>query len=222
MTDQVRDYYFRDLTDASYVSRSNSELAALQQLALDGDKQAWNELWLHGVRLVHKICRKLVDVGRLRDVDFDDAIQVGNLAIGDALPYWSNNQGRYSTYVWVCIRKAVQKFLQEQYAGGITGEKDSKFFYLMEQEDFETEGWSALLSEFYQDLRRENLEDKRITEIDVEAALGSLSERELYILRKYYYEDMSDPEIGVLLGISKQAVGQKRNEALEALQLYFS
>ena len=222
MTDQARDYYFRDLADSEYVHRSNSELATLQQQALAGDQEAWEALWLHGTRLVHKICKKLHEIGQLHIDHLDDAIQEGNLAIGTALPHWSNNQGKYSTYIWVCARRAVQAFLRDEYAGGITGEKDSKFFHLRYEADITTGGWSSLLAEFYNDPRRESADDRRISGIDLDAALSTLSDKEIYILRKYYYEDQGDPEIGLLLGISKQAVGQQRKKALDALRLYFS
>lgn len=222
MTERARDYYFRDLDAAPFKRYSNSELVVLQQKAIGGDKQAWEDLWLHGVRLVHKICKKFVDIGLLHMDYLDDALQEGNLAIGKALPHWSNNQGRYSTYIWVCARKAIQRFIQEEYAGGITGDKPSEEFHLSYEEDIGTGGWSSLMMEFYNHAGSSIPENDWISEIDVEAALSILSDREEYILRKYYLDDQGDAEIAVLTGVDRSVVTKQRNTSLNKLRMHFS
>lgn len=222
MTEKARDYYSKEVGELDFPHYSNSELAALQQRALAGDREAWEALWLHGVRMVTKLCKRLRNLGILYAEDWEDAVQEGNLAIGQALPHWSNNQGRYSTYVWTCIRNAVVDYTTRQKRGGVTGEIDWDQFQRRTIDQSYRDGWKGYLITDLED-DDHNLDDARIESIDLLSALDScLNDQERDIIDRYYLRDQGDPEIAVYLGISKQAVGQKRNKALEALRLYFS
>ena len=221
MTERARDYYAKMLANREFPTYSNSELAQLQQKALVGDKDAWEAVWLHGVRMVLKLTDRLYKLGILYLEDLDDAVQEGNLAIGEAIPSWSNNRGRYSTYVWTCIRNAMVKYSSEQRRGGVTGDIDWDLFTRHDIE-FQYEGdWKKHLVTDLSGMNTPSHEDLVIDHSDLQAAACELTDRELEVVDRYYFRDQSDAEVAIYLGVERSVITKQRNSALSKLRMHF-
>ena len=115
---------YHNLVDNHVTIVSRSEQKLLFQQMLYGDVAAEQTLWLQGVKMVIKLVNKFVSLGRIDPGDTLDAIQEGNLAIGEKLDKWDPQRGAYSTFMWNVVRNALVDFAREEEKGGLTGVGD--------------------------------------------------------------------------------------------------
>lgn len=99
---------------------SNSALKVLhKRWKTDGDRHAYELLWLSGDKMVKKIVNKFLQQGILQPLEAEDAVQEGRLAVGMSLDKWEPDRGAYSTYVWTVIRNTLTDFAKQTVSGKI-------------------------------------------------------------------------------------------------------
>lgn len=224
MTDDYKEAsqkYKAELREYEFPHYTNSQLVQLQQAAADGDQEAYQALWMHGVRMVEKIVKKWVNLGKLQAYQADDARQEGNLAIGEALFNWTNNRSRYSTYFWLKIRDGLSDYLHKESRQGFTGEGAEGVGVGPLDKGHLGDG-RAFLETDIQGIGHDSPEKLVIDVLDLEAAIISvLTDKEEDVILKYYFEDQNIVEIGEQKKVSPQAVNQMREKALGKLRNYF-
>lgn len=222
MKDRARDYYERDIAGHEFPHFTNSELVKLQQEAQDGNTESWHKLWLHGVRLVTKLAKNLMDKGLMTVQEYDDVVGEGNLALGEAIPNWTPNRGRYSTFVWTVVRNKVLTYLDKQYRRGFTGEFDVdelqttplvKEFQFGNHEIFYT-------TDYEEGVATASPEALVITQRDLETALiaGDLTSEEIALLNDTFYKDRGQAEIAEELGVSQATISRRLERIYEKLR----
>ena len=200
---------------AGIVLVSKKEQQDLWMKAMDGDKEANQALWLQGVRMVNKLVKKFIQLGKILPGDEMDAIQEGNLAIGENLKNWSPNRGAYSTFIWVCIRGALVDFNDKESREGLTGNFD-----------FDEVIHDAL------DLRTPAQNDgspKQKTMADMHGIVHDLDVDDVVLLLDYdhllddeekevldllLYEDWTYEEIGEHIGITRQTASKRADRGI--------
>ena len=65
--------------------------------------------------LVAKICNKYLKIGKSVGMEFDDLMQIGNIAIIDAIKYYKENQKTlFFTYVSKCVENNIKSELRKE------------------------------------------------------------------------------------------------------------
>lgn len=192
---------------------TNKELIRLHNLAAQGDKAAWDTLWMHGVRLVWKIADKMVRVGILLDTDKEDAIQEGVLAVGQSLPSWQPDRGKYSTFIWASARNAILTYALGEAQHGIAGDIDIRGFVQRRVDSFNQEEIEEIVCTG-SDAMLASVEDSR----EVEASLEALTALERAVVFDYYFLENSDAQIGSRYGMSTSRAFNARHKAIHKMK----
>lgn len=188
--------YSVDLSRKPYKQRSNGELTTLLGEALDGSQTAWQELWEHGLRMVLKIVNKLEEK-ELLFIPKEEAIGVGNLAIGQALATWLPKKGSFATWIWVNVRREItQASGQEKWL------EDSSIMF----EDLEG------------DLEAEDQQDLWLFKDEVWKAIRELPKSVRDVIVMVHLHDMSQSEVAELKGVTRQRVNTLHLKGLSLLR----
>lgn len=208
--------YLADVAEVTIVSKR--EQAELWMKAMDGDQEAWHLLWLQGTRMVLKLVRKFIELGKILPGDEMDAIQEGNVAVGLALPNWTPNRGAYSTYIWTCIRNGLTDFNLEESKGGLTGMGAEHTVHdaIELRPNGQNEGRmpDRNVADWHGYAHDLDVDDLALL-IDYDNTLDSL-ERE--VLDQIYFLDRTLTEVGEDLNLSRQTVAKYRDEGLNKLR----
>ena len=209
--------YKAELREYDFKPYTNSELAQLHLDMLGGDKRAHEALWMHGVRMVEKIVKKMAALGQIQPYQVDDARQEGNLAIGVDLPNWSSNRGRYSTFMWICIRSAISRFIESESRQGFTGEGAET----LEVGHLGVRAVGRLSSDLVHE-SAPSLEELVMNVADLEAAMiCSLTDKEQDVIERYYILDQNDVEQSEEKEVDRSSITRTRQRAIAKLQEYF-
>ena len=209
--------YKTDLLEHDFPRYTNSELAQLHTDMLGGDKEAHEALWMHGVRMVVKIVSKMERLGQLQPYQNQDAIQEGNLAIGENLASWSSNRGRYSTFIWICIRAAIARYIESESRQGFTGEGAAT----LKVSGLDIQGTARLLTDVVE--HGTPGPEKLVMDVaDLESAMiCSLTDKEQDVIERYYILDVNLDEQARERGVSFQATNKMHQTALRKLKDFF-
>jgi len=204
--------YDKDVAAIELVSKKAQQ--DLWMKAMDGDQEAWQTLWLQGVRMVEKLVNKFISLGKLLPGDRADAIQEGNLAIGEALPNWSPNRGAYSTYIWTCIRNSLSDYNLQESRGGLTGDGAEHLVQTALEgrrgDDNKNENGGYLITDWL-GLGHDLDIDELSLMMDYESHLEPF-ERE--VLDLLLFQDLTQAEAGEHLGWSRQTVAKYAQEGI--------
>lgn len=190
--------YSVELDRKPYERLSGVALTTLLGEALDGDQRAWHRLWEHGLRMVLKIVNKLEEK-ELLNIPREEAIAVGNLAIGEALTTWIPKKGSYATWVWVNIRQEILKHNQEFFPDSLTGEEGED---LLEQMDIEE------VFENPEEYTQENMLLEDVLDLPREI-------REVIYL--HVWTGLSQSDIAELKGVSRQRINSLYKQGVSLL-----
>jgi len=216
-----RQRYQADVVGVELVSKKLQHELWLR--AMDGDKDAHDQLWLQGVKMVNKLVKRFIQLGKILPGDEMDAIQEGNLAIGEALPEWSPNRGAYSTFMWTVIRNSLTDFNTAESRGGLTGDGAEHTVHDAIEIRTPAGNEGAPKVKFITDWHGHNHDldvDGIILALDWEALLDVWVEREA--LQRYYYDDWSQEEIADALGCTQPTVHRYLTSAVDKLAAAYS
>jgi RNA polymerase sigma factor (sigma-70 family) len=188
--------YSLELDRKPYEALSNAALAGLLGEAINGSQEAWQRLWGHGLRMVLKIVNHMEEKGLLKNIDREEAIAEGNLAIGEALLSWLPKKGKYSTWIWLGIRAAIVRADRADFNLDLYADVDE----LLGDDD-------ALDGVYFhgQSVRK------------LRRAFRHLSNLHKQVVTMYFWGDYTQAEIGEVLGVTRQRVNQLLSVALTEL-----
>ncbi len=194
-----------DATEKLHLSRK--EAAELHKKAVKGDQEAWHTLWLHGTRLVLKIVNKLHARGLLQ-MEKEDAVAEGNLAIGNALLRWRPAKSRFGTWVWIRVRGAILSEDAKHQRGFLVGDAEDAPDVVSSSSSYT--GGDAERGFDLTEVSEEGQtpEDAlRNTEVaELLDAIESLPSREYEYIFRHYICDESQRDIAFSEGISERMI----------------
>jgi len=207
------DFYSEDLDKVQIGKLTRKELATLHKHALNGNQEAWDDLWLYGTKLVLKICFTLKRQGLLQ-ISFEDAVAEGNLAIGDALTRWNPKKSAFGTWIWIRVRGAILNGNQKVMAQSSNEVSENMPSTHKDANDAEYSGQGSFGSvwEPEEDLQTAVLYD----------AISQLPGREFSFIHQYYFEDVGLVELAKAEGVSRQMVRKVLDRAEDRLKIILS
>lgn len=211
------DLYAQDVASHDFEKLTQAQLVDLHRKAtVEGDLEAWQTLWLHGVRLVLKIANAMRNVGQIVTQDvYNECLSAGNLAIGEALLTWRPKKGRFSTWVWLQIRYAILAEIDREVTQGGKGHEYGQLLTNLYEG---SEDWETFLEEVETD-EHQGLWYLDITRI--REALPLLPEREAAYLRRVYVEGELQTDVAADEDISVQAVHKVLRRGIDRLRELF-
>jgi len=209
--------YSKDLDNESYLKRSNAELKGLRHRAIfKHDAAAWDSLWGHGLRLVLKIVNHMVERDVLRNIDRDEAIAVGNAAIGDALLRWNPKAGAYATWVWIRVRGAILTADRQEALVGLVGSPTDDVEVVSNTQV--AGGGEFLLTDLYEEGQVADPSFAGIVSQELQDAIQTLGTRERSYLYQVYVLGIPASDLARADGVSRQRVDQILTLALNRLR----
>jgi len=187
-------YYSLELDRKPFEPLSNSALVTLLGEALEGSQASWQRLWEHGLRMVLRMVNHMEEKRVLRTLDKDEAIAVGNAAIGEALLSWIPKKGTYSTWVWVTVRQSILNADRELETEELTGDEEDGFY-------------------------REEIDNILYSRIKDEIA--KLPEQVRSFVALHYMNGWTQQEIAQVHGVTRQRVNQLISQGIDALREKF-
>ena len=169
-------------------------------------KRGTEELFLNNMALVTTIAdkhyKKFIGYG----IDFEDIRQVGYIGLIKACERFDNSKGvKFSTYAWKLIEGEILNFiLQDRHNFKITTKKGVKTKQGIKHYNFEKS-----LNPVSVTFKTDSLL------LDLERVLDK---RELYILKKIYYENEKVGEVAKDLNLSRTYIGVIKNKAFMKIQ----
>ena len=199
---------------------SNEELVAVIQA---GPPERMGELWEQVQRFVAMKARHVMTAleGRA-DVELDDLIQSGYLALADAVACYKPEQGTFLTVLGYHLKTAFAEATRfrslrqqrEPLAGAlsldaaVTDEANSSTLGDFQEDPAGMEALEAVEDRVYQ---------KQLYDA-LEIALGAVPANYSEVLRLRYYQDMTLEECGDVLGVAAERVRQMENKGLRFLR----
>lgn len=176
-------------------------------------KKAKEILIERNLRLVAHVVKKYQNI----DEDMDDMISIGCIGLIKAIDTFDVNKGRLATYACRCIDNEILMMLRNK-------KKTSREVSLYEPIGQDKEGNEIHLMDILEQDQRDIVEDLELQSIKKKLSLGMQEclterEREIVVLRYGLSGDseMTQNEIGQLLGISRSYVSRIEKKALQKL-----
>ena len=176
-------------------------------------KKAKEILIERNLRLVAHVVKKYQNI----DEDMDDMISIGCIGLIKAIDTFDVNKGRLATYACRCIDNEILMMLRNK-------KKTSREVSLYEPIGQDKEGNEIHLMDILEQDQRDIVEDLELQGIKKKLSLGMQEclterEREIVVLRYGLSGDseMTQNEIGELLGISRSYVSRIEKKALQKL-----
>ena len=189
----------------------------LREGSADQAKHAKEVLVEHNMRLVAHIAKKYQNT----DEDPDDLISIGCIGLIKAVDTFDTNKGRLATYACRCIDNELLMLLRGK-------KKLAKDVSLYEPIGQDKEGNEIRLMDVLENQQPDIIEkletDRNIRRL-MKLLDESLTERERQILVLRYgllgKREMTQSEVGELLGISRSYVSRIEKKALHKLRIDF-
>ncbi len=181
-------------------------------------KKAKEILIERNLRLVAHVVKKYQNI----DEDMDDMISIGCIGLIKAIDTFDVNKGRLATYACRCIDNEILMMLRNK-------KKTSREVSLYEPIGQDKEGNEIHLMDILEQDQRDIVEDLELQSIKKKLSLGMQEclterEREIVVLRYGLSGDseMTQNEIGQLLGISRSYVSRIEKKALQKLFVHLN
>lgn len=204
---------------AQHCILSRREEQALARRARAGDKQAFDHLVMHNIRLVYSVARRY-SPGPL---PLDDLVQEGMLGLIRAAEKFDPDRGfKFSTYAVWWIRQAVQRGLQQKartirVPAHLRDQVPDALSLDRLRSDGDSVGEAAVRRDVATDFS-----EQAIDRAELYGALARLPEQSRQVLTlRYGFEggvELSQAEIGRRLGVSRERVRRLEADALKALR----
>lgn len=190
-----------------------------------GDQEAYHKLYLYAMRLVYKIVNKLDGLNMLGS-STEDAISNGIMGVAEGLQKWEPNRSALTSYVWVRIRGAVLDASSKDWHRGMVGSRrnsggspvvydpDHVFGNGM---DFQYTQCTAVSRKPDWETDNPCEEGAEIEEVS-EVVARELSPVQQKVINLLYTHDLTQREVGDVLGLTQQRVHQLHQEALQVLK----
>lgn len=195
--------YSKAVGEVPYQKQSNKELRHLRRLAVfELDVEAWQELWLHTLRLVIHIVRKLQASKVITYEEYQEAIAVGNEAAGEALLKWDPRRSPYQSWLWKNITWSVRGWSLQERSCGVTGAHGGVSVVDEAPEEGETD------------------DDIEITSaiVDILREIDKLPEGQAYLIQQVYLEGRTIDDLSKERGITYSAVHKLLNQGLDSIK----
>jgi len=181
-------------------------------------KKAKEILIERNLRLVAHVVKKYQNI----DEDMDDMISIGCIGLIKAIDTFDINKGRLATYACRCIDNEILMMLRNK-------KKTSREVSLYEPIGQDKEGNEIHLMDILEQDQRDIVEDLELQSTKKKLFRGMQEclterEREIVILRYGLSEghEMTQNEIGQLLGISRSYVSRIEKKALQKLYVHLN
>ena len=164
------------------------------------------------LEIAEKETAKLVDPD-----DREDAKQEFILGVLEAQEKGDPEKEGYRAYLWSYGRGRVMTFLAQQKKYSYRQNREINVHAATDYSRGRTEPWIDT-KEQHKFSSPEELAQKTEEQQQLQAAIQTLSENQQHVINAYFLQDKSLQEIAQDLGISKQAVAQRKDNALSKLQ----
>ena len=180
----------------------------------EGDKEAYDKLIEHNLRLVAHIVKKYYSCGK----EQDDLISIGTIGLIKGIKTFDNSkQIRLATYASRCIENEILMSLRSQ-------KKNQQDVYINDPLDFDKEGNPLTLIDIISE--DDNIVEKIDTKIKITKLDNyinkALNPREKLIIFSRYglfgYKEKTQNEIATELNISRSYVSRIEKKALSKLR----
>lgn len=170
--------------------------------------------------LVKKFVKKYHGIYRDK-YEFDDLMQVGCMGLCKAIGEFNPDAGfKFSTFAFYKIRGEICNSI-----------RDDRFYPTHPKQRFDASVNFISLNTFVDEKGKVELMDTFksndnldiISEsIDLQMALDKLSDLERNVIHLYYFKDLTQQEIGKLIGTSQNHVSRTLKSTLEKLKIYLA
>lgn len=211
--------YYDELKKYKPITRAKEK--ELIRKAKNGDIDAQNEILTSNLRFVFNIAGRYKGNGAA----ISDLISEGNLGLIKAIQKFDPDKNvKFISYAVWWVRNAMQEFIKKRQTYlAVEKEEDSLNSAVTEHrltdddDEYIIRADVVLSDEEDEEIRELHENQKRI----VDKLLASLSDRERYIVERYYGicgKEKNLEEIGKEIGITKERVRQIKEESLKKLR----
>ena len=190
-----------------------------------GDQEAYHKLHLYAMRLVYKIVNKLNSLHMLGSSP-EDAISNGIMGVAEGLRKWEPNRSALTSYVWVRIRGSVLDASSKDWHRGMVGSRrnsgGSPVIY--DPDHVFGNGMDFQATQYTSASRKPDWETDNSCEQEAECeevrdvVARELSPVQQKVIGLLYTHDLTQQEVGDVLGLTQQRVDQLHQESLKVLK----
>jgi RNA polymerase sigma factor (sigma-70 family) len=213
---------FLDAEDAQ-ARYSREEIAELHAQAMQGDRQARDDILMSHTHLARKLTRKFITrYSRLiaeSSADDDDFTQAAILGLAKAIDGFKPDQGAFGTYAGKFIQKEMLELLRQSMPLSIERSVWEKKCVPRRHTHVDS------LSEGEQDQMMTAVSDTRIYPAVhddekqlLKEAMDRLTDRQYFVLHRHFWGRMSLSEIARIDGVSRQRISETFAEAIAILR----
>ena len=212
--------YYDELKKYKPITRAKEKELILK--AKEGDLKAQNEILTANLRFVFNIASRYKGKG----ASISDLISEGNMGLVKAIQKFDPEKDvKFISYAVWWVRNSMQEFLKKRQVC-LNYEKEEESlerpilhneFWHDDEDEYVTKKEIVMSDEEDEERRELHKNQKKI----VDKILEKLSERERFIIEKYYGIDCEEKnleEIGNMLGITKERVRQIKAVSLTKLR----
>jgi len=176
----------------------------------DGDRLARDRVIKHSLRLIANVIEKKFLNTCL---DQEDLFAVGLIGLIKAVDSFNLKKNKaFSTYASICITNEIVSFFRKE-KKRFNDVSLSDSFYI------DNDGLGIKLEDKLEDETIDLLAscERKDTNKVIRKVILELSEREQFVIKKYFYENLSECQIAKLLGIHQSWVNRLKNGALKKI-----
>ena len=195
------------------------EIEILRAYRKTGSLKVREDLILSYLPVVHYIAKQISQQREQETVTPDDLVGDGVEGLIYAIENFKIETGnQLNTYVFLCVRHAIQKseFLRDTIRAPYRPRFDTPEIISIETPIDDTQTIADTLS-------IPSYVEAANMKMDMDAALATLSQQEVFILKNYYGLSggtLSDQKIGDILGYSHTWIGKLRQKAIEKIKAF--
>jgi len=167
------------------------------------------ELWALSIEYVDKVVRKLARRGLVEDMD--EARSIGYLAVGEALQDWDPKQSSFTTYAWIKVRSYILNEREADRRCGVTGIRKGSEVTLVDADEVDEVEFGLTEDTGYQAVLKQEV-------IESLSTASGIKPREREVLELRYIQDLTQKEVGIMLGVSERYVRSLEFFGIEELK----
>jgi RNA polymerase sigma factor (sigma-70 family) len=168
-----------------------------------------------GQGLVYFMIKRMMSLGKIRHMGYEDAIQTGFVALILAAEYWDETKGiQFSTYASRTIWNTI--WTEDKGSGVVTVPRS---YYSNRAGPYAEEARRADHMGSLPDWDLMSVDSPRVdTDDEIDVLLRDLPAEDRWILEAYFFGDETLAEIGRKLGVTRERIRQRKQLALERIR----
>lgn len=221
MAQTALDAYINEIRRYPVLSRDD-EASLFREYRKKKTTPLRDKIFHHNMRMVVSIAMPFKDYATTKTLGFLDLVQEGNLALLEAIEYFDIERGvRFSSYGWQHIRWKIYDYImwnKSQVKFSTTLKNTHKGRQIMKAFSFcsiDNDGDDG--NGVKNILTNEDMTDNTEDEAYLATLIERLRPRDRFIIERRL-EDKTCEEIGILVGITKQAVNMRVQNAIKKMQ----